>query len=173
MSDALGELTGSSTIDADGSNYGVGEVMLVGSSTVTATGGMLDPASLLAPNGPVTPELFPGVHGNVLDANLRNYINRAFLDPRLTAETDTTKYPAMARALTLYYVFWDVYIRMNAQPKTLSVAEKGGHGYDMQQINNMRALAEGYLAEFSGLMTIIPTAKQSGLNASVRNRFSF
>jgi hypothetical protein len=106
-------------------------------------------------------------------ANLQRYINRAFLDPRLTAETDTTKYPSMARALTLYFVFWDVYIRMNAQPKTLTVAEKGGHGYDMSQINNMKELAEGYLDEFAGLMTVIPTATVRGLNASVRNRFVF
>lgn len=146
---------------------------LTGSTTITATGFALDPNSLLAPNGPVTPELFPNVPSNVLYANLLNYINRAFSDPRLTSEKDPTKYPSMARALTLYFVFWDVYIRMNAQPKTLTVSEKGGHGYDMQQINNMRALAEGYLAEFAGLMTVIPSAKQSGLNASVRNRFRF
>lgn len=146
---------------------------LTGGTTISATGFALDPRSLLAPNGPVTPELFPDVPSNVLYDNLFKYINRAFVDPRLTAETDTTKYPAMARALALYYVFWDVYIRMNAQPKTLTLSEKGGHGYDIQQINNMRALAEGYLAEFSGLMTVIPSAKQTGLNASVRNVFRF
>lgn len=147
---------------------------LVGGSTVSAFGFTVDPDSLLAPSGPVTPELFPGVPSNILRINLQNYLNRAFADPRLTSETDSSKYPAMGRTLALYYVFWDVYIRMNAQPKNLTVTDKGGHGYDIQQINNMRALAEGYLAEFSGLMTpVVSTAPQAGLNAAVRNRYGW
>lgn len=111
-------------------------------------------ASLLEPEGPITFKLFPGEQSNVLTVRLQGYIDRALLDSRVVAQPDPTKVDPMTRALALYYAFTDVYVRMSAEPMTLSVTEKGSHGYSAEQIRNMRGLADRYLAEMIGFLPV-------------------
>lgn len=128
---------------------------------------------LMPPKGPVAPALFPGVQSNVIEANLTAYLSRAEGDARIAAETDESKTDSLVRALALHYVFQDAYIEMNAKPLTLQVAEKGGHGYSMEQVRNVRVMAEQYIEEFLGLLTPkIGTATKGGTRA-VPNRYSF
>lgn len=127
---------------------------------------------LLEPNGPLNAKLFPGEQSNVLALRLAGYLTRAGNDPRVVAEPDATKQDPMTRALALYYAFTDVYVRMSAEPLTLSVTEKGSHGYSAEQIRNMRGLADRYYAEMLGLMTVSTTTTRPG-TMPVRNVFGW
>lgn len=130
-------------------------------------------ADLKNPKGPVTPAMFPGVMSNVLDANLELYIDRAEADQRIIGDSDQSKTDVRVRALALYYVFHDVYVDMNAKPLQLAQTDKGSHGFSVEQIRNMRVLAEGYLEEFLGLLT--PTAGSAilGRTTAVPNKYAF
>lgn len=134
---------------------------------------MITPVDLRIPNGPVTQNLFPNEQGNVIDTRLQGYLDRAYADPRLTTEPDTAKHDRMARALALSFIFFDVFVRMSAEPATMQVAEKGGHGYDMEQIENMRTISEQYLQEFVGLLSPATNTNVGTPNRAVRNVYSF
>jgi hypothetical protein len=133
----------------------------------------VEAADLKPPKGPVAAALFPGVQSNVLDANLEAYIARAETDARITSEPDSTKTDGLVRALALHYVFNDAFIEMNLKPLTLQVAEKGGHGYSMEQVRNVRQLADKYLQEFLGLLTPRTGTAGKGGTKAVPNRYSF
>jgi hypothetical protein len=130
-------------------------------------------ADLKKPHGPITPELFPGVASNVLDANLEVYIDRATADSRIVAEPDTSKTDGLVRNFALYLAFNDAFIEMNAKPLTLSVTEKGGHGFSTEQIRNMRTLAEKYLSDFLALLTPKAGSARRGGTVAVPNKYSF
>lgn len=130
-------------------------------------------ADLLQPNGPVTAKLFPGLSKTKLTTQLTAYIARAAADSRVVDETNATKKDPITRALALYYTFNDVYIRMSAEPISVNVTEKGSTGYNMAQIDNMRALAQGYLDEAIGLVTVAISTTRSTSNAAIPNRFTF
>jgi hypothetical protein len=134
---------------------------------------MMTPADLRLPAGPVTQDLFPGEQGNVTDVKLQGYLDRAYGDSRLTSDPATGRYDRMARALALHFIFFDVFVRMSAQPANLTVAEKGGHGYDMEQIENMRTISDQYLAEFTGLLTPATNANTGTPNRAIPVRFGF
>jgi hypothetical protein len=131
------------------------------------------PTSLIRPLGPITPELFPGKPSNVLEQELEEYIDRAETDNRVVNEPNTERIDPLVRALTLYYVFNDAYIAANARPLTVQVTEKGGHGFSTEQIRNLRALRDQYLAEFTGLLTPSATGVSKKANAAVRNVFTW
>jgi hypothetical protein len=42
---------------------------------------------------------------------------------------------------------------------TVTVTEKGGHGYSVEQIRNMKELAAQYWAEYSGLIIVPGTVR--------------
>jgi hypothetical protein len=128
---------------------------------------------LRVPKGPVTPKLFPGTTKNKLNTLLDGYIDRAAADPRVTGETDNAKHDPITKALALHFIFEDVYVRMSSEPLNVNIAEKGGHGYNTAQIDNMRALSQKYLDEAVGLATVITTATNIGLNTRVKNIFTF
>lgn len=130
-------------------------------------------ADLKVPKGPVTPTIFPGVQSNVLDANLEAYIDRAAMDSRIQAEPDSSKTDGLVRALALYLAFQDAFVEMNAKPIQLNVTEKGSHGFSMEQIRNMRHLAEQYLSEFLALLTPRAGTAGRGGTKAVANRYSF
>lgn len=122
---------------------------------------MLDSATLLQPAGPIDPKLFPGEGRKALGIRLEAYVDRAYLEPRVAdMDVDTEDNVALqdraARAYALYLAFMDVYTRMLTEPVTVAIAEKGSHGYTMAQINAMKALADGYLVEFEGLVPFEP-----------------
>lgn len=131
------------------------------------------PTDLIRPLGPVTPELFPGTPSNKLETDLAEYIARAEADERVVNEPNTAKTDRLVRALALYFIFDDVFIAMNARPLTVQVTEKGGHGYSTEQIRNTRAMRDGFLQEFTGLLTPSVTGVSKKSNAAVPNVFTF
>lgn len=133
----------------------------------------IDPATLVSPYGPVSPELFPGVPSNVLLVNLQVYIDRAYADPRVINEPDPMRWDRIARNLALSMVFGDVFIRMNAQPKHVGVLEKGTHTYDMNQIREMQALSEKYLNEAISLLSVVVNTQSGRRNANVPTVFTW
>lgn len=129
--------------------------------------------SLKVPRGPISPTLVPNTHSNVLDANLEIYIDRASADSRVTSDPNQGNFDAMVRALTLHLFFQDAYIEMNAKPLQVTVSEKGGHGYSMEQIRNVRVMSEKYLTEFLALLTPKSGSAVRGGTKAVANRYSF
>lgn len=125
------------------------------------------------PLGPITPKLFPGEQSNQLALRLTGYLTRAGNDPRILGEPNASKHDHMTRALALHYAFSDVYIRMSSEPMTLSVTEKGSHGYNVEQIRNMRALADGYLAEMIAYLTVGATLGIRPGTVAVANKFGW
>lgn len=131
------------------------------------------PDDLKKPKGPVVMEMFPGQHSNVVDALLQGYIDRSELDPRIVAEPDASKEDALVRALSLHYVFSDVYTEMVAKPLNLNVTEKGSHSYSNEQLTAMRSLADKWLAEFLGLLTPSAGTVRRGGTVAVPNVYTF
>lgn len=130
-------------------------------------------ADLKQPKGPVTPAMFPGVASNVLDANLEAYIDTAASDARIASDADQTKSDQRIRALALHFVFNDAFIEMNARPLQISQTEKGAHGYSMEQVRNMRALADKYFEEFLGLLTPSTASARRGGTTAIPTSFTF
>lgn len=131
------------------------------------------PTSLIRPLGPISPELFPGTPSNVLEQDLEEYINRAESDERVLSEPNVGKLDRLVRSLALYFVFDTAYISANARPLTVQVTEKGGHGFSTEQIRNLRALRDQYLAEFTGLLTPSAASTTKSANSAVRTVFTW
>ena len=110
----------------------------------------MDPDDLLAPNGPVEPELFPGegdgTAATTLFTRLARYIERA------AAKTEVA---AAQRAYALYLTFHAAYIGAIARPSDidLQVDILGREGFDEDQREGLLDLANGYLAEYESLVT--------------------
>lgn len=121
------------------------------------------PAQLLAPSGPITPLLFPGEDTNALTSRLQAYIDNAGLRSEVIAAAgDVPRADNMIIAFALWTAFTDVYIRMSAQPLTINVTEKGGHGYNTEQLRNMKALAQKYWDDFVNLQIVPVPATTPG-----------
>jgi hypothetical protein len=119
------------------------------------------PDDLKAPVGPVDAKLFPGIASTALSDILAAYIANAEQEPAVLAAPADRQDP-MVRSHALYQAFTAVYIRMSAEPMTVTVTEKGGHGYSVEQIKNMRALADKYLSDFNALI-ILPGTSRPGI----------
>lgn len=115
----------------------------------------LTPADLVSPLGPLDPKLFPGEDTNVLGDRLQAYIDNGYGDSRVEAMPPELQ-DGSVRAFALYQAFRDVHIRMLAQPLTVTITEKGGHIYSMEQITAMEKLRDKYLSDFEGGLIIVP-----------------
>ncbi len=131
---------------------------------------MLDSTTLLAPQGPLTPTLFPGDDVNALKARADAYVTSAYVDSRVVDIVDATTKDKAAKALALYSAFMAVYIRMTAEPINVNIAEKGTTTYSTAQLANIKAIADGYLAELESLVEPDGTAVDAG-TLSISNRF--
>lgn len=118
------------------------------------------PDQLLAPEGPITPLLFPGEGVTELKVRLQAYIDNASLRPEVVSG-DPARVDGMMIAYALYTAFTDVYIRLSAQPLTINVTEKGGHGYSAEQLRNFKALASKYWDDFVALQVVPGTVQPS------------
>lgn len=125
------------------------------------------PDALLDPAGPVTPSLFPGEGVNELRVRLQQYIDNATAEEAVVA-APADRQDGMVRAHSLMQVFTAVYIRLSTEPLTVTVTEKGGHGYSAEQIRNMRDLAAKYRADYEGLIVPVGTIRP-GLLPSTMN----
>lgn len=134
---------------------------------------MLDPLSLLAPNGPITTTLFPKVGKKALGVYLERKVENAYDDARVTSIAIADDRDEAAEKLALHWIFKDVYIRMNAEAKSVNIAEKGTTSYDMQQIENMKVLSDQYLDELLALVPVSDVATTIGGTRSIPNRFVF
>lgn len=111
------------------------------------------PADLLAPKGPVTTTLFPGEGVPELTVRLQQYIDNGEADSRVAA-MPADQQDALVRNYALYQVFRDVHIRMTAEPLTVSVTDKGGHGYSTEQIKSMKELRDRFLGDFEAGLVV-------------------
>jgi hypothetical protein len=116
-------------------------------------------ADLVSPAGPVEGYLFPGEDSNVIEARLTGYIEAAYNDERVAAQTDATLQDKLAYPFVLGRVYDAVVTRLSAQPATVTVTEKGGHGYTSEQIKTFKELAQKYWSDFFALL-VTPTAIQ-------------
>lgn len=134
----------------------------------------LTSADLLSPAGPVESFLFPGEDSKALATRLTGYLTQAYADARVAAQTDALKKNALARAWALYLVYTAVYSRLSANPATITVTEKGGHGYTATQVQSFKDLAAQYLADFNGLLSLdTGTVHDSPLPGTQAAQFSF
>ena len=132
-------------------------------------------SDLLQPKGPVDMVLFPGQQSNIVTAMLDQYLTTAYADARVAAQTNPTIQDALARSWALYLTFDGVYTRMLAEPLSVTVTEKGGHGYSTEQIRGMAALRDKYLADFNAMILTpgaVPPSQMPG-SYSVQNRVMF
>jgi len=126
----------------------------------------LAPTGFISPLGDLTTSLFPNEDRNALSVRVSAYLEAAPDDARVQAiiAADATKTDAATRA----YVYWRAYRavvqRMNTEPLTVSVTEKGSHGYSAAQIGAMQQLADGYDQQLDGLL---PVAEQPAHAQSV------
>jgi hypothetical protein len=60
--------------------------------------------------------------------------------------------------------------RLSANPATITVSEKGGHGYTAEQIKTFKDLAAKYWSDFLGLLVIPPALPPSQLPGSMSVR---
>jgi hypothetical protein len=130
------------------------------------------PASvLLSPSGPIDVSLFPGETSKAVSARLQQYLTNGYNDSRVVSVGDALLQDELAKAYALNQAFTAIYIRMSNQPLTLSVTEKGSHGFAPEQIRNMKALADKYLADFLGMLatTSGEVARQLPGSVSIRN----
>lgn len=126
---------------------------------------MLDPSSLLAPGGPVTIALLAGdadakaFGTKEAVAALTAHLTAAYADDRVAALPVGSTRDAAARSFALWKIHLAAYVGMLNRPATLTVTEKGGHGYSSEQIKGMKALADQYQAEFDDVVTTVPAAR--------------
>lgn len=126
----------------------------------------LTASDLMAPAGPVESFLFPEEDSNQLPDRLNGYLANAYVDARVAAFPDATQ-NSMAKAYALWQVYTAVYTRLSAMPITVTVAEKGGHGYSAEQIRNFRDLANKYLADFNGMLIVEPSSPPTAFPGTV------
>lgn len=126
---------------------------------------------LMSPAGPVEAYLFPGEDSNVIEARLSGYLQAGYDDERVAAQTDAALKDKLVRPYALARVYSAVLERLSAQPATVQVTEKGGHGYSTEQIKTFKDLAAKYERDFLGLLIIPPMVPPSQLpgSMSVRN----
>ena len=119
----------------------------------------------------ISPEMFPGEMGNVLSARLEGYLTVAYADARVAAQTAEPTQNSLAFAWAHHLAFMDVYLRLTVQPASVTLTEKGSHSYLVEQLRNMKALADKYLADFNGLLLLPPASPPSQFpgTMSVRN----
>lgn len=133
----------------------------------------LVPEDLRAPKGPVTSYHFPDTDSNVVDAQLEVFLNEAYADERVAAQTDSTKKNLLARAYALWKTFEMIVERMALQPATLTVSEKGGHAYTADQREKIQSLADKYQSDFLGMLRVDPEQAPSNLPGTLSSKTVF
>lgn len=119
---------------------------------------MLTALDVIAPNGPVDGGLYPETASNVFTARVQGYMDKAYADERIAAQTDAVRRDNLARAYTLATVYDDVVSRMSTQPLTVTITDKGSSGFSAEQIKSVRDIAAKYWADFNGLLIVAPNA---------------
>jgi hypothetical protein len=123
----------------------------------------LDPASLLARRGPVTIALLAGdadpksFGKKEALAALTDYIAAANADERVAAVADETIRDKAARAFVLWQVYNDAYVGMLNRPASVTVTDKGSHGYTAAQIAGMKAIADDYQSQLETILASVAT----------------
>lgn len=115
----------------------------------------------MSPAGPVEGFLFPGEDSNVIEARLTGYIEAAYNDERIAAQTDAALQDKLARPFALSRVYSAVVERLSANPATITVSEKGGHGYTAEQIKTFKDLAAKYWSDFLFAVQVPPALPPS------------
>ena len=127
-------------------------------------------ADLIEPKGPVTAELFPNTKRRDLEAKLAEYITAAYLDSRVAAQTGDTDKNKAATLYCLWRVYRAVHLTMTRRPLNLTVTEKGGHAYSIDQIREMKKLADEALAELDEMVAVVVDDDEPGFGEAI-NRY--
>lgn len=110
-------------------------------------------ADLITPSGLIDFKMFPGEDRNQLTARLDQYIANGEGDQRVTVMPADAQ-DAPVTAFAYYQAFRDVAIRMALEPQTLTVQDKGSHGYGSDQRKIITDLRDKYLGDFESLVTV-------------------
>lgn len=135
----------------------------------------LTAADLIEPTGPLTTTLFPGDDAHALSTRAEAYIAAAAGDSRVAAiiAADASKADAATRAYALWRAYTAAWQRMSLEPITVNVQEKGSHGYSTAQLANIKALADGYVADLEAMVPA-PTTESVPLGTTaVANQFTW
>lgn len=108
-------------------------------------------SDLRVPKGPLDSKLFPGLESRDLDARINGYLIKAINEPNIIG-ADPSVQDRMTTALSLYYAFRDIVIRMANEPARLEVAESGAHTYNTEQLATMKELRDAYWLEYTALI---------------------
>jgi hypothetical protein len=96
----------------------------------------------------------------VYGAQVQSYLDKAYgLEAVAAFQSDETRQNNLAMAYALYLVFDFVAMRMSAEPLTVSVTEKGSHGYSAEQIRQMSDRAQKYLSDYRAMLVLDPTQR--------------
>jgi hypothetical protein len=109
----------------------------------------VEPVDLKEPQGSLnTTVLFPGETAEQVDARLTAYIAEAVA--KGSPDDDAT------RAWTYHRAFNAVYIRMSANPVSVTANEEGGHRFGEDQAKRFLELSQHYLAIWTSLLVEVP-----------------
>lgn len=109
------------------------------------------PVDLLKPKGHLAPALFPGVPVNRLKVEVQEYIDQG--QAKVDADSVSgANADAAVRAWAYHLAFEAAFVAANARPLTVSITEKGSHGYSAAQIANLKALSEKWEGRYDALL---------------------
>jgi hypothetical protein len=117
----------------------------------------ITPDDLFSPVGIIDPKMFPGEDRNQIAARLEGYIDNGANDPRVMALPDASQDGAVV-PFVYYQAFRDIAIRMALEPQTMTVQDKGSHGYGSDQRKLITDLRDKYLSDFEGLVVVNTSA---------------
>jgi hypothetical protein len=112
----------------------------------------IQPADFLAPQGDLEPDWFPDEED--VSARLAGYINEAAV--KASGLVDEVLEAALV-AWVYHRAYHSIWVRLSANPNSLTFADQGSRSYNQSQINSFRDLAREYLLEFNGYIAETPS----------------
>lgn len=106
---------------------------------------------LIAPQGAITPALFPSDDAVAFQARVAVYLADA--EAKAVVITDVPTRDEAVRAWGYHRAFQDAYVDLLASPATLTLQDQGGHAYTAEQIREVGRLAQQYADDFRALLT--------------------
>lgn len=125
----------------------------------------VDPGSLIAPFGPVEPDMFPGEgegDNTALHTRLTNYIQKAEAKVSALGITDETQVDEAVEAWALYLAFRAAYTLTLARPAEDDAQTDvlGRTRFDKDQRDGMKQLADSYFNQYQ-LLTMTVDSKSA------------
>lgn len=104
-------------------------------------------SELRAPKGDIEDSLFPGESSTAISARLQGYLDEGYV--KAAAENVlAAKQDAAAKAWAYHRAYRAIYVRLTANPSSISLNDQGSSSFLVTQIENMKQLADSALAVF-------------------------